>query len=674
LDHPFRRSIFAAIVAVSVQSFAVSSSGQKEGPTVSPAQPVPPTVPKATVEAPAEVPSPGVHNLTRPDAEAWLDGFMPYALQRGDVAGAVVVIVKDGNVLLQKGYGYSNIAEHKPVDPERTLFRPGSVSKLFTWTAVMQLVEQGKLDLDADVNTYLDFKIPPRDGKPVTLRNLMTHTPGFDEAVRALFVSDPKDLPPLEEALKYWVPTRVTPSGSTPAYSNYGAGLAGLIVQRVSGESFDDYIEKHILAPLRMEHSTFRQPLPQELQPWMSKGYEVASDEPKRFELVAWPPAGALSASGGDMAHFMIAHLQNGAFDSSRILQEDTAKEMHTTAATVIPPLNRMLLGFYENNINGHPVISHGGDTGWFHSWLNLFIDDGVGLYVSLNSAGKDGASGPIRDALFREFADRYFPGQAPQGEVDAETARRDAQLMTGRYAFSRRSHTTFLSLANLLGQTKVTADADGAIAVSDLKGLADEPKNWREIAPYVWRDPSGARLAAKVENGRVTRFGADEFPFMLFEPVPWWWSAAWLLPLWIISLVALVVTVLAWPISAFVRRYYKTPYGLVGRDAKAHRAVRIGALLVVVVMLVWLAFLQLTEKDFDWIAPSMDVWIIALRLLTLIIFAAGAAIALWNLAVVLRSQRRWLAKVWSVALAIFCLCVLYVGVVFHLVGYTANY
>ena len=671
--HSFRRSIFAAIAAL-VPSFAVSSSGQKEGPTVSPAQPVPPTVPKATVEAPAEVPSPGVHNLTRPDAEAWLDGFMPYALQRGDVAGAVVVIVKDGNVLLQKGFGYSDVAAHKPVDPERTLFRPGSVSKLFTWTAVMQLVEQGKLDLDTDVNTYLDFKIPVRDGKPVTLRNLMTHTPGFDESVRALFVSDPKDFPPLEEALKHWVPPQVTVVGSTPAYSNYGAGLAGLIVQRVSGESFDDYIEKHIFAPLRMQHSTFRQPLPPELQPWMSKGYQVASDDPKPFEVVTLPPAGSLSASGGDMAHFMIAHLQNGVFDSSRILQEATAKEMHMTASTVIPPLNRMLLGFYENNINGHSVISHGGDTGWFHSWLNLFINDGVGLYVSLNSAGKDGASGPIRDALFKEFADRYFPGQTPQGEVDAETSRRDAELMAGRYSYSRRSHTTFLSLANLLDQVKVTATSGGTIAVPELKNLADEPKKWREIAPLVWRDANGYRLAAKVENGRVTRFGIDELPFLLFEPVPWWWSAAWLLPLWIISLIGLVLTVLAWPISALVRRYYKAPYGLVGRDAKAHRVVRIGALLMVVVMGVWLLFLQLAENDFDWIAPSMDVWIIALRLLTLIIFVAGAAIALWNLAVVLRSQRRWLAKVWSVLLAIFCFSVLYVGVVFHLIGYSANY
>ena len=119
--------------------------------------------------------------LTKADVDSWLDGLIPYALSVGDVAGAVVVVVKDGQVLTERGFGLADVKSRKPVDPERTLFRPGSVSKLFTWTAVMQQVEAGKLDLDADINTYLDFKIPPRDGKPITLRNLMTHTPGFGE-------------------------------------------------------------------------------------------------------------------------------------------------------------------------------------------------------------------------------------------------------------------------------------------------------------------------------------------------------------------------------------------------------------------------------------------------------------------------------------------------------------
>ncbi len=303
---------------VSVAAVALLSTVSAQVPSIAPARPLTPDT-GATV--PAEIPGTSTHALTKEDVEAWLDGFFPYALQRGDIAGAVVTVVKDGQTLLSKGYGYADVAARKPVDPERTLFRAGSVSKLFTWTAVMQQDERGKLDLDADINTYLDFKIPPRDGKPITVRNLLTHTPGFDENARALIVTEGKDLPPLHQALKRWVPPRVTAAGSTPAYSNYGAALAGYLVERVSGASFDDYIEREIFAPLGMNHATFRQPLPESFQADMSKGYQLGSGEAKPFEIVTVPPAGSLSVSGSDMAPFMIAHLQNGAFGSNRILQ-----------------------------------------------------------------------------------------------------------------------------------------------------------------------------------------------------------------------------------------------------------------------------------------------------------------------------------------------------------------
>src|SRR5436190_24248172 len=177
----------ALIMVIIVMSTALAPA---QVPSIAPPKTVPPAgAPETGAQIP-QVPPRGAHALTKEDVEAWLDGFTPYALQRGDVAGAVVVVVKDGQVLLAKGYGYADVAARKPVDPERTLFRAGSVSKLYTWTAVMQLVEQGKVDLDTDINTYLDFKIPSRNGKPVTLRNLMTHTPGFDETIRALILND----------------------------------------------------------------------------------------------------------------------------------------------------------------------------------------------------------------------------------------------------------------------------------------------------------------------------------------------------------------------------------------------------------------------------------------------------------------------------------------------------
>ena len=144
-------------------------------------------------------------------------------LEREDIAGAVVLVVKDGAIFFAKGYGYSDIEKKTPVTVDATLFRPGSISKLFTWTAVMQLVEQGKLDLDRDINTYLDFKIPAKFGKPITLRNIMTHTPGFEEQIKDLINDEGAPIATLKQHLATHIPERIFPPGTTPAYSNYGA-------------------------------------------------------------------------------------------------------------------------------------------------------------------------------------------------------------------------------------------------------------------------------------------------------------------------------------------------------------------------------------------------------------------------------------------------------------------
>ena len=237
--------------------------------------------------------------------------------ERDDIAGATISVVKDGKLLFAKGYGYSDYEKKKPVSAEETLFRPGSVSKLFTWTAVMQLVEQGKLDLDRNVNDYLDFKIPDAFGQPITLKNLLAHTPGFEEQIKDLFTVG-SESPNLGAYLKTHIPARIYPPGTVPAYSNYGAALAGYIVERVSGRPFNEYVEENIFKPLGMIHSTFRQPLPPTLAPSMSNGYQLASDGPKPFEVVVPFPAGSMSSSAADMARFMLAHLQDGKLGDAR--------------------------------------------------------------------------------------------------------------------------------------------------------------------------------------------------------------------------------------------------------------------------------------------------------------------------------------------------------------------
>lgn len=633
------------------------------------------------------VPSAGADSsavpLTAADLNAWLDGFLPYALRTGDIAGAVVAVVKDGQVLTERGFGYSDVAKRTPVDPKLTLFRPGSVSKLLTWTAVMQLVEQGKIDLDADVNRYLDFKIPAREGKPVTLRNLMQHTAGFEEQAKGILTGDPK-APGYEVLLKRWVPERVFAPGTTPAYSNYGASLAGYIVQRVSGEPFDDYLERHIFAPLDMKHSTFRQPLPGDLAPLMSKGYKVASDEPRVFEIVGPAPAGALSAPAEDMAHFMIAHLQNGEYHGQRILRTETAQQMHDSPLTLLPVLNRMELGFFETNINGHEVIGHLGDTEDFHTSLHLFLAEGVGLYLSFNSLGKEEAAHALRKALFDDFADRYFPCAANltstcatrPASIDAATAAHHAAMLAGSWINSRESQSNFLATLALIGQVKVSVDGHGGVVIPPFTGLNGKPRHWEEVAPFFWRDPDNHELlAAKVLDGKAVQFSIGLIsPFMVFYRAPWYADAAWLVPMAGVGVGALILTALVWPIAAIVRRRYGARLELEPGALRALRLSKIGAIAIFAGVGLWCLTLTRLLNNFDNMTARFDATLRLTQIFGLAAFFGGFALILWNLWTVWRGQRRWPAKVWSVVLTLSAVVVLWFAGCGSLLRIGANY
>ncbi|HEX4676116.1 MAG TPA: serine hydrolase domain-containing protein [Steroidobacteraceae bacterium] len=633
--------------------------------TVVSAQETPPPEPQA---APATV------ALTAADVDAWLDGYMPYALQTGDIAGAVVAVVKDGKILTERGFGFSDVAQRTPVDPKQTLFRPGSVSKLLTWTAVMQQVELGKIDLDADINKYLDYQIPARDGKPVTMRNLMQHTAGFEEQAKGIISEDP-NAPGYEVLLKQWVPERVFDAGTTQAYSNYGASLAGYIVQRVSGESFDAYIEKHIFEPLDMKYSSFRQPLPAQLVPLMSKGYRVASGEPGKYEIVGPAPAGSLASPAEDMAHFMIAHLQDGEYNGKRILSAATARQMHDSPLTLLPPLNRMELGFFETNINGREVIAHLGDTEYFHTSLHLFLAEGVGFYVSFNSPGKQGAAGGLRTALFQDFADRYFPEKQPQALVDAQTSAAHAALLKGSWVNSRGSRSSFMSALDLIGQTQLGLDAKGGL-LAPFPGLNGLPRHWVEVAPFVWRDlNSHERLGAKVVDGKAVRFSIDlPSPFMVFERPAWYRNSSWLRPVFFVSVAALFLTVLFWPITAITRRQFGARLTLDPPSLRAYRLSKIGATALVAATVAWASLLGMMLTRNTLLSGGTDGLLRLIELFGIIAFLGGFVCMLVNLRAVWTGARRWPAKTWSVVLSLSAFFVLWVAFVFNLISLGVNY
>jgi len=553
---PFSSRVRFAALAVANAIVINVASGQ--GPAPSPLIPAPPPPP---AKVPVLEPQPSAApEFTKADFETFLDALIPSQLRNRNIAGAVVSVVKDGQVLFQKGYGYADVEEKKPVLPDQTLFRPGSISKLFTATAVMQLVEQGKLDLDRDINDYLDFAIPKTYPEPITLRQLLTHTGGFEEILKNLFVAHQSDIKPLRAYLVNEMPARIFAPGKIPSYSNYGFTLAGYIVERVSGEKFERYVESHILKPLGMNHSTFDQPLPAELAPQMSKGYLSASKKPRDFEFVQVVPAGALTTTAADMTRFMLAFLQDGAVDGVSILKPETVRQMETRQFEFHPKLPGLGITFMEYLIDPVRIIAHGGDTVYFHSDMILVPDAHLGYFLSYNTLGKDVGGG--RGEVLRSLVNRYFPSAGqPKIDVDPDTAKSDGRAITGFYNGTRRGETTFLSILALADQSKVSSDKEGVLQIEGMKNQSGELKRWREVAPLIYREIDGLerigfRRDASGAIGEMLPFPA----IYAGQRVPWYVSKS-VIGLQIGgSLVLALLTVLLWPVAVVIRKRYQRP------------------------------------------------------------------------------------------------------------------
>lgn len=579
---------------------------------------------------------PDTHALTADDLAPFLDGLIPQQLKRNDIAGAVVIVVKDGKVLFQKGYGYADVKNKTPMLPDRTLFRPGSVSKLFTWTAVMQQVEQGKIDLDRNVNDYLDFKIPDTFPQPITMRNLMTHTAGFEESVKDLIMGPGRKTGSIGEYLRTHIPQRVYAPGTTPAYSNYGATLAGYIVQRVSGVPFEQYVQENIFAPLAMQHTTFLQPLPADWQPLMSKGYALASGEAKPFETIGAVPAGSATSSAVDMSHFMLAHLQGGQWKGARILKPDTVALMHSPQFSVDPALEHMCLGFYQEDRNGHGIIGHGGDTQYFHSDLHLMQDAHVGFFVSFNSAGRGEVS--PRTALFQAFLNRYFPYTIPPFPK-APDAVRDAKLVEGEYTSSRRAVTDILSFFWMFSNEKVVAKPDGTVVTQGIKSEDQVPKTWQEIGPLLYREQNGQDRIGFTKNSQGQMVLSMDFPFEVATRVSFIDSKNFNLFLIILVAAVSVFTAAFWPVSAWIRRHYRKPLTLTRSERGWRVAIRLVMILDLIYILCWVAQLSGGAPLFD---ASLDPKLRAIQLVGWL-GSLGTLVVLYAVWKTWRSPGEWL-------------------------------
>ncbi|WP_043674180.1 serine hydrolase domain-containing protein [Clavibacter michiganensis] len=521
----------------------------------------------ATAATPTDPPPPappqhqqGGHDLTKADVDAWLDGAVGSALPTTGIPGAAVSVVADGQVLTTRGYGLADTGTEgspaRPVDPDRTLFRVGSVSKVVSATAVMQLVEEGRLNLDADVQQHLDFDLDTPKG-PVTLRHLLTHTAGFEEVITGL-IGMPGSERDLGDVMRTDPPEQVFAPGTTPAYSNYGASLAGYVAELVGGKPFVDLVQEEVLDRAGMTSSSFAQPLPDDLDARLAKGYPDDTQPAYPTEVVNAAPAGALSATASDMARFMLGHLGDLPADQA-LLDPATLDEMHRPAlgADQLGTLaagQRMDLGFFDDSTPGVPAFGHDGDTNVFHTAMRMFPDSDAGIFVTFNGNGRDAVDTlELRTTVLQGFADRYLreddgaaaSAPAPAGDAEAAAA------LAGTWLSSRSPFSNPGALLNLSGQTEIVPRADGTVAITP-KPLGVTTGVYEKVGDDLWREVGGDAVIA-------TRASADGGPvdaiawgasFTLLRAEPWQ-VAGTAIPGLLAAVAVLLVSVVVWPVTA---------------------------------------------------------------------------------------------------------------------------
>jgi CubicO group peptidase (beta-lactamase class C family) len=494
---------------------------------------------------PAPKPSAGA-SLDKQGARAFFDGLIPGQLRDGHAAGATVAVVEDGRIVFAKGYGYADLEKREPVVAEETLFYPGSAGKLFTWTAVMQLAEEGKLDLQADVNDYLDFEIPATYQEPITVADLMTHTAGFEEQYTAQLAGGPSDVLPLREFLVRNMPERAYPPGEVYAYSNYGTALAGYIVGRVSGEPYEEYVEDHILRPLGMDRSAAVQPLPPRLDRDLSKGYHYRDGayDAKDFEWVSNAPSASVHATATDMASFMLAHLQNGEYEGRRILKRSTAIEMHSRQFTQDPRLPGTAYGFINSRMNGRRLLLHDGESARFSSLVALLPEEGTGLFVSYNTPYEP------YEAL-SAFMDRFYPQKEKGPPETNRSLPGEARRWTGTYVTARVAYDSPQKVVGWLDPIEVRAEG-GFLLVDSPFGR----QRYAATGPGYFEQTRGewSLVFEKGTGGGQTGLFMGPFPLAYFE-APYYKTLGFQKPVGLACLTVLLSTLVVFPAAFFVRR-----------------------------------------------------------------------------------------------------------------------
>ena len=440
----------------------------------------------------------------------FVDPLVSAQMTKEQIPGAVFILVQNGRVLYQRGYGFANLSNQKPVDPEKTIWRIGSISKVFTATAAVQLADRGKYKLTDDVNLYLrKFKVPATFPEPVRFEHLLTHTAGFDEIRPGTRADTEAELLPLGDFLATKL-IRLRPPGRVISYSTYGMTLAGHIVEQVSGLDFETYMTRNIWRPLGMTRTNIV--VPDSLKTDLAQGYELDSgvNKPAMWEWYHTTPASSINGSAADMGRFMIAHLQNGRYGNARILSESAARDMHRQHATSHPKLAGFAYGFYEDFTNGERILRHGGNVEGFSAQMTLLPERGIGFFIATQHE-----PARLKDVIHQALLDHYFPAkEKPLPAVPMAGYREQASRFAGTYELNQFCHSCGADRREYY-RIEVKANSDGSISITDV------PEPLVEVSPLFFRrrSGSGGALAFREDSsGRITQAAGDAW--IVFERI----------------------------------------------------------------------------------------------------------------------------------------------------------
>ncbi|MEV4897497.1 serine hydrolase domain-containing protein [Nonomuraea sp. NPDC055795] len=478
------------------------------------------------------------------------DAYMLRQLKEHQIPGAAIAVVAGGRQVFAQGYGVAEVETGRPVDAERTVFAPASVAKLITATAVMQLVERGRIDLKADVNQYLTtFKIDDAyPGRPVTMANLLTHTAGFAGGDFGTGAATAQDVHRLGDHLADHQPPRIRPPGARAVYSNYGMGLAGYLVEVRSGMPFHQYVQENIFRPLGMTHSSMAQPEPGHIARALAPGYRLQDGRQIRAEGTKYghmPPHGAgFRSTATDMAAFMLAHLTGG----GTILKPDSVRLMQSRHFGNAEGTAGLGYGFQEYTRNGRRLLVHRGNIPGYFAIMALIPDRRMGVYASYNGTGKGGPDSAW--SLVNAFADRFAPAPAPEPGTPGPLP--DVTRFTGSYRTALAADMTDLGkLSSLTSVVTVSAAGDGTLTTNGAVAHGPtETRQWTQIAPGVFREKNGYRTIRFREDGLL----ATENPVGPLERLAWYQSPTLHLGMLGVSLTVLLLSAVAWPLTHAVR------------------------------------------------------------------------------------------------------------------------